>query len=67
MFHYKEVEGVPKKYLDKIYFTGNIINKEIFDISEKHLNKNKFDNFGILILGGSQAAKVFAEVLPNIF
>ena len=64
---FKEVEGVPKKYLDKIYFTGNIINKEIFDISEKHLNKNKFDNFGILILGGSQAAKVFAEVLPNIF
>ena len=64
---FKELEGIPKKYFNKISFIGNIINKEIIDFSQKDINKNRFKNFSILVLGGSQAAKVFAEVLPNIF
>ena len=63
---YKELEGVPKKYEDKVFEIGNIIREEIikFNILEQ---KNIFDKMNILVLGGSQAAKVFADELPEIF
>ncbi len=63
----KELEGISKKYENKIYETGNIIRKEIFNIKNK--SKDSYNNkvLKILILGGSQAAKVFAEELPKIF
>ena len=63
---YKELEGVKEKFKDKIFQTGNIIRKEIFNLKTK---KNYFekDKLKILILGGSQAAKIFAEKLPEIF
>ncbi len=64
---FKELEGVPEKYFKKIFFTGNIIKKEIIDLSEKNSSNNELKKFGVLVLGGSQAAKIFAEVLPNIF
>ena len=44
---------------------GNIIREEIINTnSNKTLN---YDEMRILILGGSQAAKIFAEELPTIF
>ena len=63
---YDEIEGISKKYLNKKIKIGNIIKKEIIDFSKKKPNKI-FERVNILILGGSQAAKIFAEVLPNIF
>jgi UDP-N-acetylglucosamine--N-acetylmuramyl-(pentapeptide) pyrophosphoryl-undecaprenol N-acetylglucosamine transferase len=64
---YKELQGVSDKYQKKVCEIGNIIRKEILDFQVK-LNSNQSDRkLKILILGGSQAAKIFAEKLPEIF
>ena len=63
---HKELDGVPKKYQNKIFEIGNIIRKEIIVFrSNKKIVKN--DELKILVLGGSQAAKIFGEKLPEIF
>ncbi len=62
----KELTGVTKKYEKKICQTGNIIRKEILNF-ERNLDDIESDKrIKILILGGSQAAKIFAEKLPKI-
>jgi UDP-N-acetylglucosamine--N-acetylmuramyl-(pentapeptide) pyrophosphoryl-undecaprenol N-acetylglucosamine transferase len=61
---YKELEGVSKKYNNKIIKTGNILREEIIN-SDNQINR--FDDLKILVLGGSQAAKIFADELPQIF
>ena len=62
---YKEIEGVSKKYTNKIVEIGNIIDKKIINFTKID---NKIDNkIKILVLGGSQAAKIFGETLPDIF
>ena len=63
---YKDLEGIPKKYNFKVIGIGNIIREEIINSSAQNEKINKFDNIKLLILGGSQAARIFAEVLPNI-
>ena len=63
---YKEVEGIPSQYKKKVYEIGNIIRKEIIDFSQKKQNYSRDKKLSILILGGSQAAKIFAEKLPKI-
>ena len=62
----KELEGIPKKYSNKVFEIGNIINKEIIFFSNK-ADDSTIQKLNILVLGGSQAAKIFAEILPNIF
>ncbi len=64
---YKELEGIPQKYSGKVIEIGNIINKEIFQFSNKKNEIANISKIKILVLGGSQAAKKFAEILPNIF
>ena len=64
---HKELEGVPQKYLDKIYVLGNIINKEIINFKNKNSNVSISYKINLLVLGGSQAARIFAETLPEIF
>ena len=64
---YKEIEGVPKKFLKKVNIIGNIINKKIINFSKKDFENSNLQSLKILVLGGSQAAKSFAEKLPNIF
>ena len=64
---YEELEGISKKYQTKICKIGNIIRHEILNYKAKDsldLNDKKLK---ILVLGGSQAAKIFAEKLPEIF
>ena len=64
---YKELEGISAKHNIKVVEVGNILRKEII---EANINNNSLDthgNFGILVLGGSQAAKIFAEALPPVF
>ena len=63
----KEVEGISKKYSKKIFEIGNIIRKEILDFKIKIDRSQKEKKLKILILGGSQAAKIFAEKLTEIF
>ena len=63
---YKELEGIPAKYKNKVVEVGNIVREEIINSNSK-FQESKFDNFEILVLGGSQAAKIFAEKLPYVF
>ena len=64
---HKELEGISEKYQKKVCEIGNIIRKEILNYKEKNYLKEKDKKLRILILGGSQAAKIFAEKLPDIF
>jgi len=63
---YKDLEGVKNKYLSKMIETGNIIREDIlnFKISNSQIEKKRLS---LLILGGSQAAKSFAKLLPIVF
>ena len=63
----KELEGIPKKYSYKIIEIGNIIKKEILNSSDTNVDSKNYKKINILVIGGSQAAKIFAEKLPNIF
>ena len=64
---YKEVEGVSEKYHKKVCEIGNIIRKEILDFQVKFDPNQSDKKLKILVLGGSQAAKIFAEKLTEIF
>ena len=64
---YKDLEGIQKKFHHKVVGIGNIIKKEIIKFSNIHSEREALRRLNILVLGGSQAAKVFAETLPNIF
>ena len=63
----KELEGISAKYNSKVCEIGNIIREEIISSNITRNQKNDFDTFNILVLGGSQAAKIFAQELPQIF
>ena len=57
--------NLPNKYLTKCVEVGNILREEIIkhELSEKkNLNSEKT----ILILGGSQGAEIFGEVIPQV-
>ena len=62
----KEIEGIHHKYKDKVIEIGNVIKKEIINMP-KDLKQNNKQKISILILGGSQAAKTFANILPLVF
>jgi UDP-N-acetylglucosamine--N-acetylmuramyl-(pentapeptide) pyrophosphoryl-undecaprenol N-acetylglucosamine transferase len=64
---YISLEGISDKYKNKICEIGNIIRNEIINYDKESNNELKDSKIKILILGGSQAAKVFAERLPKIF
>ena len=62
---YQEFIGAKNKYAHKVIFTGNIIREEILNFKKKKEFTPGVLN--ILILGGSQAAKSFGELLPKVF
>ena len=63
----KNLEGISKKYQNKAFEIGNIIKKEIINFSNNNKNKKDSKKMNILVLGGSQAAEIFANKLPEIF
>jgi len=52
-----------QKYKNKIFEVGPILNKKIINYSEREKNKNVFS---ILIMGGSQGAKIFGKIIPDV-
>ncbi len=64
---HKELEGIPEKYINKVEEIGNILREELINSNIINENIVNFDTLKILVLGGSQAAKVFADELPVIF
>tara|TARA_B100001559_G_scaffold281464_1_gene255041 strand:- start:42 stop:1136 length:1095 start_codon:yes stop_codon:yes gene_type:complete len=64
---YKEVEGISEEYKKKVIEIGNIVREEIINVGNKNFDSDKFDEINVLVLGGSQAARIFACELPLIF
>ncbi len=64
---HKELEGMQEIFQNKTIQIGNIIRKEIINYQNRKIILKKEGKIRILVLGGSQAAKVFAEKLPEIF
>ncbi len=64
---YKELEGISEKYKDKVVEVGNIVREEIIYAKVLDDRTIKFDSLNILVLGGSQAARIFADEFPQIF
>jgi len=56
-------KNFPKKYENKICESGPILSKNIINYLQTYTNNIK-KNFSILILGGSQGAKIFGEIVP---
>jgi len=54
----------PKKYEKKICQVGTILDKDIINYAYKE--KTKKDFFSILVLGGSQGAKIFGKVIHPV-
>ena len=64
---YKELEGISLKYQRKVFEIGNIVRNEIINSNINNDQRNNFDKIRILVLGGSQGARIFGEELPKIF
>jgi len=62
---YRDLFGIENKHDHKVVVTGNIIREEILNFKKK--NNFSKETLNILILGGSQAAKSFGELLPKVF
>ena len=60
---YRDVKGFRDKYYKKVSYVGNIIREKILNFKSKNRSLKKIS---ILILGGSQAAKIFAVKIPRI-
>ena len=58
---FKAIQGIPLKYQNKTIYTGNPIREKIYP--SKTVLENKFS---ILIIGGSQGAKVFSKIIPDM-
>ena len=54
-----------EKYKKKVDVVGSIIDKNILN-HFKLEKKNKKENFSILVLGGSQGAQIFGEIVPSV-
>ena len=64
---YENLEGISEKYKDKVVEVGNIVREEIINSNISDEGINNFNRLNILVLGGSQAARVFADEFPQIF
>ena len=62
---YQDVIGIKNKYDHKVIITGNIIREEILNFKKNR--QFSPETLNILVLGGSQAAKSFGELLPKVF
>ena len=58
---FKTIHGIPSKYQSKIIYTGNPVRDQIY--ASKTMPDDKFS---ILIIGGSQGAKIFSRIIPDM-
>ena len=63
---YEDIQGINIKHKEKVKVIGNILRESILNYSRISEAK-QFNDLNLLVLGGSQAAKIFAEQLPDIF
>ena len=61
----KIVMNFPEKYKSKTYEVGPILGKNILNYTISKKNNNQ-ESFSILVLGGSQGAKIFGTIVPPV-
>ena len=61
----KSIQGINKKYGHKINYIGFLLRNNILALRNKNLEIGKH-NLSILVIGGSQSAKVFGEQIPEV-
>ena len=59
------ITGIKKKYNFKVSLTGFLLRNKIFNLKRNN-TEIKQNNLSILIMGGSQSAKIFGEEIPKI-
>ena len=62
----KDIKGISPKYNKKIFYSGYLIRSHILRLKQNKTKNEKNENLSILIMGGSQSARVFGEILPEI-
>ncbi len=60
----ENTSGIAKKYKEKIFISGYLLRKEIFELKKNYEKDNK-EELTILVMGGSQSAKVFGEKITE--
>ena len=58
------IKNFPEKYADIMYETGPVLKKELTEYQDLK-NKNNNKTFSILVVGGSQGAEIFGQVIPQ--
>ena len=61
----ENILNCPSKYLNKIKHTGNVLREEVYKFDNKKTNELG-DKLSILVIGGSQGAEIFGQVVPNV-
>lgn len=68
---YEKLILFPEKYQKKLFYVGQLVRSEFVKMENRNELFTSFKNnnsyFNILILGGSQGAEIFGEVLPKKF
>jgi len=59
------ISGINEKYRNKVFISGYLLRKEIFEF-EQNYKKNQNEELSVLIMGGSQSAKIFGEKITQI-
>tara|TARA_B100000029_G_scaffold407437_1_gene408367 strand:+ start:2851 stop:3948 length:1098 start_codon:yes stop_codon:yes gene_type:complete len=62
----KDIQGIDSKHSKKIFFSGYLIRSHILNLKKENRQNLEKKSLSILIMGGSQSAKIFGEILPNI-
>ena len=60
------VRGIKSKYSSKVFFSGFLIRDDILNLKKQPIQELDRKDLSILVMGGSQSAKIFGEILPNI-
>ena len=62
----QNIQGINSKNHKKVFFCGYLIRNQILELKKEKTESFDKKNLSILIMGGSQSAKIFGEVLPSI-
>lgn len=61
---FQTIHNINPKYKNKIIYTGTPIRENILLNTKKKITSSK--KLNILIIGGSQGAKIFSKIIPNM-
>ncbi len=64
MLSTKNTKGIDPKYKDKLFVCGYILKENIYNSEYSKKISHSKNEISLLIMGGSQSAKIFGEILP---